>query len=261
MQKRYISYLVIVFLLLILPSKFSATIRNRSVLLVKPFTQFFIKENTAVTNYTRAIGQISDLRSNNSALQQEVISLQQQLSASDGLKRENAALRLELGVTGVTKPLPKVLAHRILLGSDALDRTFIIDVGSNQGIKVGQPVVVQGALIGQIITVRNNSSVVRSIISSLSRIQVWLADNQQEGLLVGDGNTVSLTNIIQGVSAPTNDIVETSGLGNSLPQGIYVGQINSTLSKPSDLSQSFSISLSQDSRSPESMFVLLTGAN
>jgi rod shape-determining protein MreC len=174
------------------------------------------------------------------------------------MQRENADLRKELGISGVTRDTPKTLTHIILQGDNPLDYTFTIDSGSAQGVKVGQPAVAQGVLIGRVIEVRSQTSIVRSVTSLQSRVQAWLATNQEKGFLVGTGNSVELQDITQGLDIPTGTTIETSGLGGTLPQGILIGSIESIKSAKSDLTQTFRVQLPIDPLSVQSLFILLT---
>jgi len=257
-MKRYASVFLILLLVLLIPTFAIAKVRDQFLLLFRPLSRVLVKENTSLHNTLLSLKEISSLRQDNEQLRTEIISLQQQVSDQETITRENQSLRKELGVTSVTRDTPKLLGHIILQGSDPLDRTVTLDIGSAQGVKEGQPAVSQGTLLGRVVSVQKNSSVVRYITSRQSKIQAWVASNREKGLLVGDGNSAYLTEITQGVTVKPQDVVETSGLGGSLPQGILIGQINEATSKPSDLSQRFSITLPQDPSSIESLFVLLT---
>ena len=260
MYKRFIYLFILITLLLLLPISLVSSLRSRTVHSLAPLAAFLVRQNTSAVNFFENIGQIASLRQDNQNLEGQIISLQQQVVQDQDLARENTALRQELGVTGITRTLPKVYAQIILQGSDPLDRTFTIDVGTAQGVKVGQPAVSQGYLVGRVISASTNSAIVRSIASVNSRVQAWLADSQEKGLLLGDGNTVYLSDITQGVKVKANTIIETDYLDNSLPQGILIGQTGVTQSKPSDLSQKFLVTLPQNPNAIEAMFILLTNS-
>jgi rod shape-determining protein MreC len=258
MLKRYASTFLLIFLLFLIPATLVSSIRNQLLVLIRPVGRTLVGQNVAIRNFSQNIRQISTLRQDREDLQLQVLSLQQQLAHKDDVLRENESLRRELGVTGVPKELPKVLAHVILQGSDPLDRAVTVDVGTEQGVLVGQPVVSQGILVGRVITARKNSAIIRYITSRESRIQALVSRNREKGLLIGDGNSVYLSDATQGVDIHEHDVVETSGLGGSLPQGIVIGQINQAVSKKSELSQKFSLKLTEDPSANQSLFILLS---
>ena len=265
MYRRIFIFLLLALFLLAAPFTLSSRLRDTTSKVLAPIARPFQHERFVISDFFTNLSQISQLRKDNNSLETEVVTLQQQLSTSDQIKRENDTLKQELGVTGITRELPKVLAHVSIQGTDPLDRTFTIDVGSAQNIKVGQPVVSNGYLVGRIIEVRNQSSRVRSIVSSQSIVQAWIPATSDKGLLVGESNTSSLQKINQGNTIPNGSLVETSGLhGDSadgiipLPQGILIGTTTNNLSKASDLTQSFQVQTGTDPSKLESVLVLIT---
>lgn len=258
MLKRYFYYLFLLILLFFVPISLVSRLRDTAAQVLKPAGIFLVRQNIDLGNFLNSFRQISQLRDQKQRLQQEVYGLQQELAGKKDLERENTTLRQELGVTGATYPISKVLARIIIQGSNPTDKTYLVDVGAPQGVKEGQPVIYQGFLIGRVVSVREHSATIRAITSRESRVQVRLADSQEKGLLIGDGNAVYITDLTQGVTIRENSPVETSGLGSSLPQGILIGTIGSRLSKESDLSQSYLVNLSQDPAGVSSFFILLT---
>lgn len=264
MLKKFIIFALVVIMLYAVPAPWTASLRDTSLRAIKPVASYFVRKNTDLTNFVRSIRQVPSLREDKARLEKEVVSLQQSLLEKESVERENETLRKEAGVTGITKEEEKVLAHVLLRGPDLLDRTFVIDVGSANGVKEGQAAVVEGALVGKVISVREHSAVVRSILSRESRVQAWISENQELGLLEADGNQLTLSNITQGIEVKENSIIETSGLGQglgitgTLPKGILIGTIAETKSKKSDVSQSFVVRPSLDLLKIESLFILLT---
>jgi rod shape-determining protein MreC len=257
MLRRRLTLLALTLLIFFLPTRFSAWLRDRTIHVVTPVGSYFIRHNTRLTGIWENIHNVPHLLQDRTALQQEVISLQQQLSDGATIAQENIVLRSELGVTGVSQQRKKVLARVVVRSNDPSDTTFTINVGTTQGVAVGQPAVIQGFLIGRVLSVQANSAVIRAITSSQSRVQVWIASSREKGLLVGDGVSVSLGDINQGVAVPNLSLVETSGLGETLPQGILVGTTSDALSKPSDANQRFVVTIPHDPSTSESLFILL----
>jgi rod shape-determining protein MreC len=257
MFRRILIAVALILVLIILPTSLVTPLRDRGARTTAPVGGFFVRESAAIRNFFHTITQIGSLRDDKQKLQTQVLTLQQQLAAQENLQRENDTLRKELGVTGVSRSSKKVFARVILQGSDPLDYTFTVNVGSADGVKEGQPAVSQGFLIGRVMTVREHSSIVRSITSRKSGIQAWLAETREKGYLVADGNVVLLSQITQGVTVKPDSVIETSGLGGSIPQGILIGQVGALESAPSQLTQTFRVTLPYDPKSLESLFILL----
>jgi rod shape-determining protein MreC len=258
MYRRTISLIVIGILVLIAPFAVSENLRNTVTNLTSPISSTARELSTNARQTYETISSLGDLRDQKNALQQEVVNLQQQLSDSDAIKRENESLRKELNVSQKTASLAKVFAPIAVSGLNPLDPVFTITAGRNQGIKEGQPALYQGSLIGRVVTVRENTSVVRSIFSPKSVIQVWIPSIQENGVLIGDGNTVRLEDITQGVAVASGSLLETNGLGGTLPAGILIGTVAEKTSLDSSNAQSFRVNLANDPRIAESVIVLLT---
>ncbi|MBU6389440.1 rod shape-determining protein MreC [Patescibacteria group bacterium] len=260
MLKRLAYICFCLLLLYLIPASWTGQVRTLAANLLRPVATVLIDQNVKIRNFFLSIDQIPSLRQDNTNLEAQVVNLQQQLLDKDRLTRENQALRQELGVTGVTVPVKKVLGHVIIEGSDPEDRTITVDVGSTSGVKIGQPAVYQGALIGRVVTVRESTAVIRTVYSRDSRLQAWLSDSHEKGLLQGDGSQVLLTDVTQGATIAPQTTVETSGLGGDLPSGILIGQISSLLSQPNDPSQEFLITLAQDPLAISTLFILLVNS-
>lgn len=259
--RRALYIAICIAIILALPRSFTDWLRDQSNRVLAPAARTLIHQNRTIGNAWDNLRQIPTLRQDRQRLQEQVLTLQQQVAANQAVAQENETLHKELGVTGVTQTIPKILARVILQSSDRLDPTLTVDVGSDQGIQAGQPAVYQGVLIGRVDTVRKSTSVVRLITSIKSKIQAKISQNELKGLLVGTGSSVQLNvDVLQNAAIAPDSIVETSGLGGSLPQGILIGSIGSTISKPSELSQTFRINLSEEPTNLESFFILQVNA-
>jgi rod shape-determining protein MreC len=257
MFKRFLYIFIVILILLFLPLAISKLIRDRSTKLFSPLTSVLVRKNIELVNFYREISQIPSLRTENQNLQNQVANLQQALAHQADILRENTVLKNELSVVGSTQNSPKVLANVILEGVDPNDRTLTINAGTQNGIRVGQPAVYQGYLVGKVISTSESTSLIRLITSPQSNIQAWIVDSHAKGLLTGTGNSASLNDILQGVNVAPGSLVETDGLGGSLPQGILIGQIGQIESAQSQPSQNFVVNLGQDPTSLDSLFILI----
>ncbi len=258
MSRRLITYAVVVLLILIIPISQVGWLRDGVSRFFAPLTGFLTSGGTSIQNYFHNLASIGAIQEDRAKLQSQVVTLQKSLSDQEDLRRENESLRKELGIAGVARETSKVFSKIIIQGLDPLDRTVTIDVGRAQGVRQGQPAIYQGSLVGRIETVRESTSVVRLITSPKSIVQAWVPTKKENGILQGDGNTVTLKEVNQGVQVDIGTLVETSGLGGSLPQGIPIGSIEQTNSTANSLSQSFRVSLPYDPNSLESLIILLT---
>jgi rod shape-determining protein MreC len=106
-------------------------------------------------------------------------------------------------------------------------RYVTINVGAQQGVGEGMPVVSRGvALIGRVAQVGPRTAKVQLLNDSDSAIAALLQTSRVTGLIVGqpDG-TLRMEYLPQEEDVHEDDIVLTSGLGGFMPRGLVIGQV------------------------------------
>lgn len=106
-------------------------------------------------------------------------------------------------------------------------RYITINVGAQQGVEVGMPVVGRGAgMVGRVAQVGPRTAKVQLLIDPNSAIAALLQTSRITGLIVGrpDG-TLRMEYLPQEESVSVGDIVLTSGLGGFMPKGLVIGQV------------------------------------
>jgi len=105
-------------------------------------------------------------------------------------------------------------------------RYVIINIGSNQGILPGMPVVTDKGLVGRVDAVIAEAARVQLVTDAASAVNVRLQSSDTEAMLVGSvTGDLSLDMISQDAVVTVGDIVLTSGLGGSYPPNLLVGQV------------------------------------
>lgn len=158
-------------------------------------------------------------------LQQENASLRQQLAEAEEYRQE--AQRLEqLFDISEKYSITGTVACVIGRNAEAYDQAVTIDVGSSDGIAVGQSVMGPNGVIGQIIEVNDHSSTVRLLTDPQSGVAVLLQATRDEGVCVGSlEGLLYLEDVSSDASVQVGDVVVTSGLGGSYTRGLIVGQV------------------------------------
>ena len=105
-------------------------------------------------------------------------------------------------------------------------RYFIMNIGSNQGILPGMPVVTDKGLVGRVDAVIAEAARVQMVTDSASAVNVRLQSSNTEAMLVGSvTGDISLEMISQDATVAVGDVVLTSGLGGSYPPNLLIGQV------------------------------------
>jgi len=113
-----------------------------------------------------------------------------------------------------------------------------IDVGSEQGIKPGMPVVTDQGLVGRIAEVGFNSSKVLLIIDARSSVNALVQRSRANGVVEGVlGGGLVMKYIPQDQSVSVGDVILTSGLGGNFPKGLVIGQVVAVHQRDIDMFQ------------------------
>lgn len=147
----------------------------------------------------------------------------------DSLKLENENLRKQLGFFE-RESFQHITANVISRSVSPIDSVFIIDRGTDDGIKEGSAVVVSdGHLIGKIISVSSKTSIVQSILGRGAKSAISLLNSSRTlGVSEGNGSALLFLRFVpQNETVTVNDLVVTSGLEAMIPPGLIIGIVTS----------------------------------
>jgi rod shape-determining protein MreC len=203
---------------------------------------WFSSRFIALQDFFTAPRDITSLRQQNAELQNEVAELQAQV----------IQLQQQVGETQVLAALvdfAQARTENTYKGAAVIGRDpspflhyVIINVGSNDGILRGMPVVTDQGLVGRVDGVIADAARVQLITDPASSVNVRLQNAEEEGALVGSvTGDVILQLIPQDAVVETGDLVLTSGLGGGYPPDLIVGQVVNIRSRDFDLFQQATI--------------------
>ena len=111
-------------------------------------------------------------------------------------------------------------------------KTITVDVGSNDGVRVGNPVLNNWGMIGRIVEIGRNSSRVLLTTDINSQIPVYFENSLHKAILVGkNSDLLELKFLKKRVYLQDEERLMTSGEGGILPRGIPVGLYSVELNK------------------------------
>ena len=137
-------------------------------------------------------------------------------------------------------------------------RYITINVGAQQGVEVGMPVVSNGpGMVGRIAQVGPRTAKVQLLTDSDSAVAVRLQTSRVTGLVVGQPyGTLRMEYIPQEEEISVGDIVLTSGLGGFMPKGLVVGQVTKVQQMDYELFQAAVLRPAVDFSRLESVLVI-----
>lgn len=166
------------------------------------------------------------LQTENDQLREQVDQLQGQITGGEVAKQSLQQL-LEQADIQYVGDIPTTKA-RVVSGAIAnFDDTVEIDKGSNSGIKRGMPVVTGRGLIGKVVRVTDERSVVQLITDGSFSVGFSVVGTDTLGVArgIGDGGQLRAT-VDADRSVQPGQILVTSGVaGSYFPQGLPIGTV------------------------------------
>ena len=232
------SILVVALVLLALsPLPVAGDIEARAGAAVAPAVDLVRGAIRPVTDVVVHAGQISQLSEENAALRQELSRTQADLAS---LREGRIALeQAEALIQSVGAEAGITITATVILRDPAPGRqSVVLNRGSEDGVRAGQPVLGAGAtLLGIVTEVNESRSRVRLITDREAAIAALLQSSRTAGSLVGDGDGLRLEFVPLEADVAPGDVVLTSALGGLLPPGLLVGRVSSVDAPGQELHQ------------------------
>lgn len=159
-------------------------------------------------------------------LRVEYVKLKTELLKRDAIELENARLRALLGAQKSSDSKMQI-GKAIQIDLDTYQHRILVNRGGADSVYVGQAVIDDKGIIGQVSEVFRSTAVVTLLTDPSHAIPVRIKRNGYHLLAEGSGNLSLLripflnknTDIISG------DVLETSGLGGRFPAGYPVAKV------------------------------------
>ncbi|WGE32493.1 rod shape-determining protein MreC [Actinobacillus genomosp. 2] len=163
------------------------------------------------------------LQLENRVLKEQLREKNADLLLLDQLKVENQRLRLLLS-SPLRQDEYKKIGEVLTAEMDAYRQQVIINRGKNDGAFVGQPIIDERGVVGQVISVGENSSRVLLITDVTHAVPIQVLRNDVRGIANGTGHNdeIFIDNLPRSVDVVKGDVLVTSGLGGRFPEGYPV---------------------------------------
>jgi rod shape-determining protein MreC len=191
-----------------------------------------------VASWFSGIVRVGSLKEENERLRQQVRELQQERARLMAIELENRQLRDlldlrgSLGFRGVTA---RVVGESV----SNFEWSVTIDAGSSDGVRKDMAVLSGEGLVGRVVEVAPNTSVVQLIIDPDSAVAARLVNSGETGLVEGNRNQDLRMELVNpDVEVLPDEQVVTSGYqGGLYPPGILIGYVSHVLSQPGMLTK------------------------
>jgi rod shape-determining protein MreC len=162
----------------------------------------------------------------NRRLKKEVAELKHWRDDAQALRSLNT--RYETLMKLRTDPVaPSVTARVVSDTRGPFSHARLADVGSDQGVRIGHPVISDNGVVGRVVGVSKKVSRVLLLTDIDSRTPVMIASTNARAILAGDGGDTPKLLYLRGHDAlKLGDVVLTSGDGGLYPRGLPVGVVD-----------------------------------
>ena len=179
--------------------------------------------NSIIDNYVSLI----HVNRENQTLKNRIANLERQLIAREESQRQKLQLRKLLNFQE-EHHLPAHATIANVIGRDAsgFSRLIFIDHGSRDLIKIHDPALTPGGIVGQVIMASPFSAKIMLITDSHSSCDVLVQRTRERGILQGDNQELCrLSYLMRSADIQIGDTIITSGMDGVYPKGIPVGTI------------------------------------
>ncbi|RKG40078.1 rod shape-determining protein MreC [Acinetobacter rongchengensis] len=172
----------------------------------------------------------AQLRRENTAMQAELLQAQVRLQKLSELSAENTRLRGLLDTPLIIDGRMEI-AEVIGTDADPLRHIIIINRGSANQIKVGQTVLDDKGIMGQVISVYPHSSRIMLLSDKEHSLSVRLESSGMRAIVTGTGDLgrLKMEYVPTSANIKVGDKVYSSGLGQHFPAGYLVGSVSKVM--------------------------------
>jgi rod shape-determining protein MreC len=200
-------------------------IRVWTVTAVTPLEKGIVGLQTGVSNLWHNYVYLRGVRQQNRELQDKI----QQLQLDQVRLRQDAeqARRLQALLGFKEQFIDQTVAAQVIGSSGSeQSRTVYLDKGSNDGIKLGMPVISAEGVVGKVIQVLPRASQVLLINDQTSGVGTILEQSRLQGVLKGKASgEIVLDKVMSEEDVKVGERVLTSGGDQIFPKGLPVGTV------------------------------------
>jgi rod shape-determining protein MreC len=237
-------------------------VQSAGATVLKPFE---VAADRVSRPFRDAYGYLAGLvhaKSENNRLRKEVDQLRQQATLNQAAASENSVLQQQLNfVHGNSYPagFGYVGVHIISQPPSALSQQVVVDAGSSSGIQKDDPVVSQDGLVGTVVRVAHNQSLVALLIDDTTEVSARDVKTGAIGIVKAGGSFDGVTKdqqVSQGDELVTAGW-KSQGLSSIYPRNIPIGRVTSVGQNEVDLYKHVQLQPFADFKTLSSLLVLI----
>ena len=246
------------------------TLQQVTTRALDPVRQALTGIGSGVAGLFGTIGEIDRLRTENADLRVALAGAEQRIAELQEAARENARLRSLLGLQAVLG-WDLVPARVVAAGTGAVTWEVAIDVGREDGIRTGMPVVGAapggGALAGIVVQSGAERAIVQLTADPRSRVVARDQQTEALGVVQGQpGGQLIMTQVAVTDEIAVGDTITTAGLeitdvaASPYPRGLLIGTVSALETDANGLTRTVFVRPALDPRDIEWLMVVRSAA-
>jgi rod shape-determining protein MreC len=186
---------------------------------------------------------VDELTDENQRLREEIDRLTSEVSRLRGSEIRLQQLQQLLQVKETHPEDEYLVANVFAQDPSNLKEVIAIDRGKADGVREGMVVVTEGrSLVGRVTKALDDYAWATLITDPNSAVSAMIQESRAQGVVAGShSGRLSMEFVRQDAQVNEGDVVLTSGLGGTFPQGILIGRVTEVDRQAQELFQSVSV--------------------
>lgn len=204
-----------------------SSVRQAAGTVLYPLQMAALMPRDALAGMGGYFSSVSSLRQEVRELKIEQVAVAEKLQQAQLQSVENAQLRKLLGAREHV-PVKTMLSEILYDARDSSTRKIVLDRGSQHGAALGQPVIDNAGVVGQVTRVFPFTSEVTLLTDREQAIPVQVLRNGLRSVAYGRGQsgTLDLRFVAPNADIQVGDVLITSGLDGVYPAGLAVAKVS-----------------------------------
>ncbi|MDQ1832801.1 rod shape-determining protein MreC [Massilia scottii] len=203
-----------------------ATVRQVAGTVLYPLQMAALMPRDALADVGSYFSSISSLKQEVRDLQVAQVAVAEKLQQAQLQSAENAQLRKLMGAREHV-PVKTMLSEILYDARDSSSRKIVLDRGSQNGVALGQPVIDNAGVVGQVTRVFPFTAEVTLLTDREQAIPVQVLRNGLRSVAYGRGQsgTLDLRFVAPNADIQVGDVLITSGMDGVYPAGLAVAKV------------------------------------
>ena len=232
------------------------TFKSETLALWLPFQETVSWLITFPENTLNAVRELRTLRQEVNRLQMDNQSLRLELSNHKSIESELNRLQQVLELKSKL-PHKARIARIIARDPSTWNRSFIIDIGSEDGVLVDSPAISEQGIVGRVVDVAPGHSRVLMTTDSNSSVSAIDSRSRVTGIVQGTGlNQLKYAYVEGNEDVQKDDVIVSSGLGGAFPKGYVIGSVLKKTQTDNGLNVEIEVAPAVDFASLDYVFIL-----